>query len=1112
MNKIISSKKSFFPALIDNIKDNTLSATLRSILKQQSDASKYDEVCIATAFFTSAGFFQVADELINTTSVRLMIGAEFFSKNLFTLKSIGETEKQFKNKQLKDSLKSFEKGLWKERNHLPFSIESEKKIRNFVKALKAGNIEIRRYERDFLHAKTYIFIKEKTGEDGGIIVGSSNMTKSGMTTNLELNTTRSDKETVVQAKNWFDSLWEEAVPFELAGLFEELLTIRTPFEIFIRVLWELYGKEIEIDSKVGENFLHLTEFQKHGVIRALRIIEECNGAIVADEVGLGKTYIAGEIVEIYKNRRQRALLICPASLRDSTWKKFKSEHEIFIECISYEELARDQQLNKEDATRVSEKLDKKIDEYQLIIIDEAHNYRNPDAPMRAGILRRLLYGKKKDVLLLTATPVNNSLWDLYNLIHFFIKQDAFLANKGILSIKEVFGSAMRENPADLSPDKLFPIIDGTTVKRTRQFIQKHYKDDTIQTPDGQHLKITFPVPRTQTVRYSLDEMFPFEDIEQALDPESNNKIKFSRYLPDVYLKKSDIDSQQRAEGIAGLLRSGLLKRFESSLFAFSNTLGKMVKQHKLFLEAIDQGKVISTRFLQELSADDETALEEFLEDSPYTKNIDDYDAENLKTDVKQDLSILLKLKKEADKITKTKDEKLKKVIKELKKIIKRSNQEGTNASERRNKRKVLIFSFFADTVEWIFKFLKEEINNNLDLTEYKGRIAAIIGSDHKRERFNPGMSRESAVNGFAPQSMESTNQSDNFDILITTDVLAEGVNLQQCCHIINYDLPWNPMRLVQRHGRVDRIGSRHKEVFLRTIFPTDRLNALLDLEQRILDKLTLAARSIGVASPIEGEKGGRQVFTETREEINQLLKENPALFERGGTISSAQTGEEYRQTLRKALKENRDRIVNLPWKSGSGMVKGKEQGFFFCATVGEKRTYLRFVSSNEKWQPKKDKQIVKEIGTCLRLIEAEENTKTILSKQAQKSVYDFWSIAKKDILKSWMYETDPANLRPKIRKINREVADFIRSFKPFDMAEEIINKALDVIESPWPRRDETLLREQFNDDNNKGKEKAKRLIDWVIKTGLEPSGSPELLPPISEEDIKLICWLAITSE
>jgi len=146
------------------------------------------------------------------------------------------------------------------------------------------------------------------------------------------------------------------------------------------------------------------------------------------------------------------------------------------------------------------------------------------------------------------------------------------------------------------------------------------------------------------------------------------------------------------------------------------------------------------------------------------------------------------------------------------------------------------------------------------LEEYKGRIAAITGSDHRRESFNPDMSRESAVNGFAPQSMESTDGVDKFDILITTDVLAEGVNLQQCCHIINYDLPWNPMRLVQRHGQTDRIGSRHKEVFLRTIFPTDRLDALLDLEQRILDKLVLAARSL-VLPPLLRENEEEDKFS-----------------------------------------------------------------------------------------------------------------------------------------------------------------------------------------------------------------------------------------------------------
>ena len=533
----------------------------------------------------------------------------------------------------------------------------------------------------------------------------------------------------------------------------------------------------------------------------------------------------------------------------------------------------------------------------------------------------------------------------------------------------------------------------------------------------------------------------------------------------------------------------------------------MIKQHKLFLEALDRGKIISTKFLQELSGDDETALKELLEESSHTQDAKDYHADKLKRDAEKDLNILLKLKTETDKATRReKDQKLKILLKELVKIAKFSKKE--TGGDQRDKRKTLIFSFFADTVAWIFQFLNAEINKDPDLAAYKGRIAAVTG----QKSFGAG--REAAVQGFAPQSTGSAGP-DDYDILITTDVLAEGVNLQQCCHIINYDLPWNPMRLVQRHGRIDRIGSRHKEVFLRTIFPADRLDALLGLEQRILNKLALAARSIGVVSPIEGEWGGEQVFSKTREEINRLLRENPALFERGGTESSAQTGEEYRQTLRKALEGNRDKIINLPWKSGSGMIKGKERGIFFCAVIGGKRVYLRFVPANSFWKP--HGKIIKELGTCLRLIEAEKETETDLPKEAKRSVYDFWSVAQKDILKSWMFEADPANLQPKIRKTNSAVAAFIRQNKPFDREERKINLALEIAESPWPRREETRLREQFfkeekdneNEKKDAAREKSKRLIDWILETGLEPSGEAEILPPASEEDVQLICWMAI---
>jgi superfamily II DNA/RNA helicase len=194
--------------------------------------------------------------------------------------------------------------------------------------------------------------------------------------------------------------------------------------------------------------------------------------------------------------------------------------------------------------------------------------------------------------------------------------------------------------------------------------------------------------------------------------------------------------------------------------------------------------------------------------------------------------------------------------------------------------------------------------------------------------------RQRAVSGFAPISTEATASEDRFDVLIATDVLAEGVNLQQCRHIVNYDVPWNPMRLVQRHGRIDRIGSPHQRVFLRTIFPADRLDQLLNLEERIMQKIAMAAASIGVASPVQGGAVGRQVFTEAREEIERLLHEDATLFERGGSGGAGQTGEEYRQTLRRAIEQNHHPVPRMPWGIGSGMITGAKQGIFFCASPG----------------------------------------------------------------------------------------------------------------------------------------------------------------------------------
>ncbi|MDE0179387.1 MAG: SNF2-related protein, partial [Gammaproteobacteria bacterium] len=298
--------------------------------------------------------------------------------------------------------------------------------------------------------------------------------------------------------------------------------------------------------------------------------------------GLGKTFIAGEVMQIYRERRQRALLICPAALRDSTWRKFLARFQLFVECLSYGQLASDRQLRNAQRPRaIQQHLQRPLDEYQLVVVDEAHNYRNPDAPTRAGVLRRLLFGQRRDLLLLTATPVNNSLWDLYHLIRFFVRQDAHFVSNHIVSIRGQFEEAMREDPSSLSPDLLYPIIDATTVKRTRQFVKKHYSGDNIIGPDGRPQPIVFPQPRAISVRYNLDDLLPgfFDRLEAALELEGGDAITFTRYMPDAHRCDAvDSEEEARAHAMVRLLGSGLLKRFASSAFAFHRTVSKMAAE------------------------------------------------------------------------------------------------------------------------------------------------------------------------------------------------------------------------------------------------------------------------------------------------------------------------------------------------------------------------------------------------------------------------------------------------------------------------------------------------------------------------------------------------------
>ncbi|MCS6954546.1 MAG: helicase-related protein [Bryobacteraceae bacterium] len=1081
------------PDFIDNRDGNTLQRALLAYLSAQRQAGDpVEDLWIATAYFNPEGLELLVEETQHVPHIRLLLGADPTPEPLRPVRQPGDPqEPEFTRREVQRAMQRLSEALARDRDLLPFSPYADAAIRRLVEFLRSGRIEVRLYRQHFLHAKAFIF----RARARGLIAGSSNLTRAGLRSNMELNLGHYDMPVVGKVEGWYEALWEQAEPFDLAAIYEQLLNVFTPYEIYLKILWHLYGAELEAE-RTPDGTLGLTTFQQHGVWRALNIIARYGGVLVADGVGLGKTFIAGEIMRRYRERRQRVLLIAPAALRDGTWKRFLHRHQLLVDVVSFEQLAADHQLGGEH-----EHLPSPLDEYALVVVDEAHHYRNPDTRARAGVLRRLLTGPRRDVVLLTATPVNNSLWDLYHLLRFFIKQDAFLADRGLLSMRERFEQAMKIDPFDLSPDLLFPIIDATTVKRPRSFVKKYYESDAIRHHDGTLVPIRFPKPKASTLEYDFDAILPgfFDRFADDLAPDHGPpRLTLARYQPQRYLGGLQPDGEDTA--LVGLIRSALLKRFESSVHAFACTCERMITEHEAFLDALDRGYVLTTELVREWSAADDEDIEDFVAERPGARKVQEFNGVALRRDVKNDLKLLRQYAREARTVQPRQDPKLARLADELATVVREAEQDALDAEETQQLRKVLVFSQFEETIDWIYEFLVDAVRTDSRLAAYRERIVRVAGA-----RGGDDASRQEAIYGFAPVSSEAPpgRDADRYDLMLSTDVLAEGVNLQQCRNIINFDLPWNPMRLVQRHGRIDRIGSPHKVVYLRTFFPAKGLDRLLRLEERIRRKLAQAAASVGLeGAPIAGVRPRELTFSETRTEIEKLQREEADLFERGGTRSAAQTGEEYRQELRRALATRRAEIESIPWKAGSGMRKGERTGHAFAAQIGD-RLYLRFVPADP------NEEIVTEPGAVLRLIEATPEMPTVLSETMHQAVFPAWERARQSIYEAWMAETDPANLQPRLRPLNREIAEHLRAVPPDDISDEEMARVLDAVESPWSRREENALREVFDVSYPSAVEKSKALVAEIRRLGIEPFRAPEPLPPIELNDVHLVAWMAI---
>lgn len=940
------------PFVIDNV-HHRLADTLNELLGQ----SRGKPLDIATAYFSISGYRLVQAGLDTLGAFRLLIGSD-----PQTGTDLG----------LKASPKALQARLRGDLEAEPFTAGTLKLVEDLIAFLHEERVQVRLFEKGFLHAKAYLFHQDKVGPRNptdrlrpyAAIVGSSNFTGPGLISNRELNLVHrvllSDDEAIdpeaadrveylghldsrppahdlrsiksevgaraiTDLMRWYEERWSEAVDFK--GELIELLDASkfgtkeyTPYEVYTKALYEYFKEELGADSSaLGRSAVDLAEFQEDAVRRARRILARYDGVLIADSVGLGKTWIGKKLLEDFAyHRRQKAVVICSASLRPM-WQRELASATIAAQIVGMEELGR------------TEFDPDPYGDADVILIDESHNFRNDKAnrylALDAVIQSRGGRGRdggRKKVILLSATPINNDLNDLANQVRLFTQgQPDYFREAGIGDLNAYFRRARkavrREDAA--AGVALFNLLEEVMVRNTRPYIKAAYPNATIKGKP-----VAFPDRTLHTVSYDLGATYAdlYDDIVAAIDG-----LSLAPYQLEAYKRPSAIRDDQahrweegRELALVGIFKTRFLKRLESSIEAFRLSLRRALTFEETYLDYLLDGKVVSSRDFQKamrfLAQDEEdeaagSLAEEldavaearaYIEGLP-TVDLNQYDLRKLRRDVETDVRTLRDLHDRTEPLADN-DNKLAR----LKELL---------AGGLRG-RKVLIFSSFKDTVRYLHRQLTGEAGATWLESAGGPTIRRIDSGNHPSERPH-------ILGLFAPVANgKAIAPGEEIDILISTDVLSEGQNLQDCGVLINYDLTWNPIRLVQRNGRIDRIGSPHAEIGIYNLFPEAELEALLHLVERLTSRLATIDDLGLLDSSVLGEVVHPRTFNtlrRIRDEDGVVLDEEEARAELAGP-----------EVLLKHLKDllsrgGSDLLVMLPNGIHSGLRREKCHGLFF---------------------------------------------------------------------------------------------------------------------------------------------------------------------------------------
>lgn len=873
-----------------NEKENTLLEKIEGVFKYKK-VHFFDAL---VGYFRASGYFRIRKFIQQTPHIRILVGI-----NVDKLTYLANQQGLLFNPNSEQSQEEFFYEIKKNIQEAKYDKEVEDGMYQFIEDIVSGRIEMRIHPKQNIHAKIYIFREEVYHPHGygSVITGSSNLTEAGLEKNFEFNVELRYDDDIQFATETFERLWAESVEIDITHIEKiktesYLNTDFTPYEVYLKFLLEYFGKSIDFDpnsvSDLPKGYKKLS-YQIDAVNDGYSKMMKHNGFFLSDVVGLGKTIVSALIAKkfFFANgfpmHRSYTLIIVPPALKEG-WERTMTEFKLD---------------NYKIITNGSLHKLKNPSLYDLVIVDEAHKFRSDTASMY-NELQKLCKTKTlhadgslhdKKVILVSATPLNNKPEDIANLVYLFQDSKDSTLEEG--NLQRFFREQIDKyrKAKDLKDIELISkevkaiyekirvkVVEPLTVRRTRTDLM----ENEAYRKDLEKQNVHFPdVKAPHKIYYQLDTELEelYDKTIRYLKGKEKGTLKYYRYQAIKYLlppkknkyKKADLISIQ----LAGIMKTLLVKRIDSSFYAFKQSLKRYYQANKVMLDMFEKGVIYiapNLKVNELLSEGREDELIQQIEEAQYTDpTIEVCTPEDFETifidGLKQDGQILQELVESWDKVTY--DPKLDIFINEYMKgklFDKSINQEG----------KLVIFSESKETTKYLSDALKANGFNRV----------LTVQSDNRNDKM-------SALEANFDANYKGEKKND-YNIVISTEVLAEGVNLHRANVIVNYDTPWNSTRLMQRIGRVNRIGSTAKEVHIFNFFPTAKVNNDIELEKKAKMKLFAFHAALGEDSQIYSTDESPESFglfdknvDEERDEklrylmwLRQLKEENPDLIKR----------------------------------------------------------------------------------------------------------------------------------------------------------------------------------------------------------------------------------------